>query len=82
MKTVKQGRIYNHGGIQEHPQRLEVQKGLCTCSHGSFAGQSQQAFLLQDETGSDEGARAHRQGEADVKVYAIHIHGRKQLKNC
>lgn len=60
---------------------MEVQIGLCTCSHGSFAGQSQQAFLLQDETGSNEGAGAHRQRETDVKVHAIHIHGRKRVEN-
>lgn len=45
-----------------------------TCSHRSFAGQSQEAFLLQDETRSDKRAGAHSQGETDVEVQTIHLH--------
>ena len=45
-----------------------------TCSHRALAGQPQEAFLLQDETGSDEHAGAERQGQADVEVLAVPLH--------
>lgn len=52
-----------------------------TCSHRSFAGQSQEAFLLQDKTRSDKRAGAHSQGETDVEVLTIHLH-LKAKKQC
>lgn len=45
-----------------------------TCSHRSSAGQSQEAFLLQDKTRSDKRAGAHGQRQADVEVQTIHLH--------
>lgn len=45
-----------------------------TCSDRSLAGQSQEAFLLQDKTRSDKHAGAHGQGETNVEVQTIHLH--------
>lgn len=60
-------------------QKLKINKvvliiNYSTCSRGPLAGQSQQAFLLQDETCADESARAHRQRETDVEVRTVHFH--------
>ena len=41
---------------------------VSTCSHGSFPGQPQKSFLLQDETSSDEDAGADGQPQADVEI--------------
>lgn len=45
-----------------------------TCSHRTPAGQTQQTFLLQDETRADESTGGHGERQTDVEVHAVHLH--------
>lgn len=52
---------------------FQKKKRDVTGSHGAFPGESQQPFLLQDETSSDKQTGADGQRQADVEIVSASL---------